>query len=61
MADEQKPEGSQAPSPAGGAAARTGQAAAEAAKRRLLSRRGACPKPPATMAATPGIATWRAN
>src|ERR1039458_7712894 len=45
MADEQKPEGSQAPPPAGGEAAKPAPPKPAAA--------AAPPKPPATMAATP--------
>jgi NADH-quinone oxidoreductase subunit C len=47
MADEQKPEGSQAPPPA------AGQAAAPPAKPAAPAAKPAPPKPPATMAATP--------
>ena len=54
MADEQKPEGSEAPPPIGGeAAAPPAKPAAPAAKPAPPKPPAAPPKPPATMAATP--------
>src|ERR1035438_9077373 len=54
MADEQKPEGSDAPPPIGGeAAAPPAKPAAPAAKPAPPKPPAAPPKPPATMAATP--------
>ena len=62
MADEQKPGGSAAPAPQGRGREADGRSSRGSQPNgSSQARRAAPPKPPATMAATPGIAIWRAS